>query len=51
MSNKLRLPNQGYPEGRLLAEMEKRKESDADWYHGRSWSLVYYSGEEHDACR
>ena len=29
--------------------LEQRKAGDADWRHGRSWSLVYYGGDEHDA--
>jgi glutamate/tyrosine decarboxylase-like PLP-dependent enzyme len=49
MIEKLSLPDRGRPEEDLLAEMEKRKEGDADWRHGRSWSLVYYGGDEHDA--
>jgi len=30
----------------LLAEMRRRKEGDADWRSGRTWSLVYKTGDE-----
>jgi sphinganine-1-phosphate aldolase len=45
----LNLPMHGREEQELLEELEGRKAKDADWRHGRSWSLVYYGGDAHDA--
>jgi len=39
------IPRQGIPKDRLLAEMRERKERDADWRGGKTWSLVYPAGE------
>lgn len=41
-----RFPEQGTPREELLAEMRERKSSDADWRGGRTWSLVYGTGDE-----
>ncbi len=43
------IPAHGRDEQELLDELESRKACDADWRHGRSWSLVYYGGDAHDA--
>ena len=42
-----KLPQQGCAAEELLAELERRKAGDADWRSGRTWSLVYYAGDEH----
>ena len=34
------------PKG-LLAEMQAMRAEDADWQGGRTWSMVYYIGQEH----
>lgn len=47
-SKKLKLPEHGRDENELFEELELRKAKDADWSSGRSWSLVYYGGSEHD---
>ncbi|MEW5785126.1 MAG: aspartate aminotransferase family protein [Bacillota bacterium] len=36
----------GIPRNELFAEMRRLKEQDADWKGGKTWSLVYYGGEE-----
>jgi glutamate/tyrosine decarboxylase-like PLP-dependent enzyme len=43
------IPERGVDRARLLDFMAglKREAGDADWAHGRSWSLVYHAGEEH----
>jgi sphinganine-1-phosphate aldolase len=44
----MKLPRQGTPLEPLLAAMRERKAADADWRHGRTWSLVYPAGPEVD---
>jgi glutamate/tyrosine decarboxylase-like PLP-dependent enzyme len=43
------IPERGVDRARLLESMAalKADAGDADWAAGRSWSLVYYGGEEH----
>ena len=43
------LPRQGTPRDTLFATLRERKQEDADWRGGRTWSLVYPAGEEVDA--
>jgi len=45
----VRLSKQGTPLAALLARMRERKEADADWRGGRTFSLVYPAGEDVDA--
>lgn len=47
MSNgSVELDQQGIPKEQLLAEMRSLQEQDANWKGGKTWSLVYYGGEE-----
>ena len=41
------IPRTGIDRQKLLEEMRSYREDDADWRAGRTWSLVYYAGEEH----
>lgn len=41
------IPAQGQPHDSILTAMRAMREGDADWKHGRTWSLVYYAGESH----
>lgn len=41
------LPRRGVPQDEVLRRMESFRGGDADWRSGRTWSLVYYGGEEH----
>jgi sphinganine-1-phosphate aldolase len=41
------IPKQGIDKQELLARMESIRGSDADWRSGRTWSLVYFAGDEH----
>ncbi len=41
------LPRRGVPRDELLRRMQGYRGEDADWRSGRTWSLVYYGGEEH----
>lgn len=41
------IPSEGIDREELLDEMRSYREDDADWRAGRTWSLVYYAGEEH----
>jgi sphinganine-1-phosphate aldolase len=36
----------GTPREKLFAEMRRLKEQDVNWKGGKTWSLVYYGGEE-----
>ena len=42
------LPSKGIPREQLLAKMRERKQADADWRGGRTWSLIYPAGEDVD---
>ena len=44
-----RLPGRGVPRDEVLRRMETFRGDDADWRTGKTWSLVYYGGEEHTA--
>ncbi|MFP4601156.1 MAG: pyridoxal phosphate-dependent decarboxylase family protein [Persicimonas sp.] len=41
------IPAEGIAKDELLDTMRGFREGDADWKAGRTWSLVYYAGEEH----
>lgn len=42
----IRLPANGTPKHELLRKMSDLQSQDANWKDGRTWSLVYYAGEE-----
>ncbi|MFZ5641981.1 MAG: pyridoxal phosphate-dependent decarboxylase family protein [Bacillota bacterium] len=42
----VKLPSGGTPAEQLLKEMGEWRSNDANWKDGRTWSLVYYPGEE-----
>lgn len=44
-----RIPATGLDKDGLLRAMAEMREGDADWHGGRTWSMVYYVGEEHHA--
>jgi sphinganine-1-phosphate aldolase len=44
----MKLPAQGRAPEELFAEMHRRKEEDADWRAGRTFSLVYPAGDQVD---
>ncbi|TDJ22191.1 MAG: aspartate aminotransferase family protein, partial [Deltaproteobacteria bacterium] len=45
----MQLPKTGVPRRQVMDQMRERKQRDADWRGGRTWSLVYPAGEEVDA--
>jgi len=45
----MQLPERGSPREDVLARMRERKDADADWRGGRTWSLIYPAGEDVDA--
>ncbi len=47
MSGLFSLPEIGVDKQELLARLKTCKDNDVDWKQGRSWSLVYYAGDEH----
>ena len=47
MKEKISIPSKGIPKEQLLSKMESMRNKDADWRSGKTWSLVYYAGEEH----
>ena len=42
----MKIPARGIPGDELLREMGELRAGDANWKDGRTWSLVYYAGEE-----
>ncbi|MFU8803496.1 MAG: pyridoxal phosphate-dependent decarboxylase family protein [Bradymonadaceae bacterium] len=42
-----KIPSSGINKDELLDTMESMRQADGDWKEGRTWSLVYYAGEEH----
>jgi glutamate/tyrosine decarboxylase-like PLP-dependent enzyme len=50
MPKKLKIPKTGINREQLLVRMAAEKNRDADWSNGRSWSLVYYAGDQHTEC-
>jgi glutamate/tyrosine decarboxylase-like PLP-dependent enzyme len=42
------IPKQGSDVDSLLAQMEDFKANDARWKEGRTWSMVYHIGQEHN---
>ena len=45
----MELPKTGVPSSQVMDQMRERKQRDADWRGGRTWSLVYPAGEAVDA--
>ncbi|MCB9729981.1 MAG: aspartate aminotransferase family protein [Deltaproteobacteria bacterium] len=43
------IPEAGRPHDELLETMAGFREGDADYAGGRTWSMVYYAGDEHHA--
>ena len=43
----VRLPEKGIARDEILKTMDELHEGDANWKDGRTWSLVYYAGDEH----
>ncbi len=41
------IPVHGVGKDQLLDTMRGYREGDADWKRGRTWSLVYYAGDQH----
>lgn len=42
------IPHRGVPRPELLERMKGLRAEDADWRDGRTFSLVYHAGEEHE---
>jgi glutamate/tyrosine decarboxylase-like PLP-dependent enzyme len=42
------LPEKAVPRDELFSRMRERKQQDADWRGGKTWSLIYPAGEEVD---
>ena len=49
MARRIHLPALGMKPEELSKVMREIKAMDADWRGGRTWSLVYYAGDEHTA--
>ncbi len=47
MTKKLSIPSKGIPKDEIISRMESMRNKDADWRTGKTWSLVYFAGEEH----
>lgn len=43
----MKIPERGQPPDKVLEELNNYRANDADWRAGRTWSLVYWAGEEH----
>lgn len=46
MTETVRLQPRGIPRDKLFEQIRELKQQDADYRQGRTWSLVYYGGEE-----
>ncbi len=44
------IPPTGRETEALIAEMQAMKQGDARWREGRTWSMVYYGGDDHHAA-
>ncbi|MBU1398480.1 MAG: aspartate aminotransferase family protein, partial [Proteobacteria bacterium] len=49
MAERISIPAKGIPRDELLSKMVSLGGNDANWRDGRTWSLVYFAGEEHTA--
>ncbi len=47
MTKRLSIPSRGIPKEELLSKMVSLGGNDANWRDGKTWSLVYFAGEEH----
>ena len=47
MKGRVRIPERGRAADELIEHMRQLKQGDADWHGGRTWSMVYYGGDEH----
>ena len=47
MMDRVQIPAQGEDKEALLEQMQSFRSGDADWKAGKTWSLVYYAGQEH----
>ena len=45
----MQMPKKPLAKKALIEQMRAMKVSDADWKHGRTWSLVYHQSEKHEA--
>lgn len=43
----MQIPPRGLNPDFLLEKLEEAKAGDVDWKHGRSWSLIYFAGDQH----
>ena len=43
----MQIPEIGLDHGTVIDRLKKAKSGDVAWKEGRSWSLVYYAGDEH----
>ncbi|MDR3313990.1 MAG: aspartate aminotransferase family protein [Oscillospiraceae bacterium] len=41
-----KFPERGIPKEEVLQSLDAYRAADGDWQHGKTWSLVYYAGEE-----
>lgn len=44
--SRTQVPSRGIPREQILSEMRAMRAADADWRDGRTWSLVYFAGDE-----
>ncbi|MDR2753407.1 MAG: aspartate aminotransferase family protein [Oscillospiraceae bacterium] len=42
----MQFPQEGLAREEVLRTLEEYRQTDGDWKHGKTWSLVYYAGEE-----
>jgi len=43
----MKIPEQGMSPQQVMEQLQQARSGDADWRSGRTWSLVYWAGEEH----
>jgi sphinganine-1-phosphate aldolase len=44
----MQLPERGTPRDEVISNIRARKQGDADWRGGRTWSLIYPAGDDVD---
>ncbi|MBW2267395.1 MAG: hypothetical protein JRH16_02370 [Deltaproteobacteria bacterium] len=42
----MHLPQRGTPREDVIAKIRAHKQGDADWRGGRTWSLIYPTGDD-----
>lgn len=47
VTDRIQIPAEGRPHADILEELASFRQGDADWRNGKTFSLVYFAGDEH----